>query len=517
MTRLKIKDKEYKIINNFSIKSSNNEVTFNNIKIDFSEGTAEDIPYKYQEVQIIQDGKVIFTGFLDTIKFSTLTTLNNNKEMTLTLLSPLKLATKRSVSLIGTNDINTAIRRILQPLIDDGFVIAEMNVPSGQITTSFVIETIENAMNSICSKRNLFWSIDANKNIYVNSVEWLFGRPVKRIITESYEKGLLQLQPTISNIDYANIINFKNVRLVYSTLRESSEFPICEAGKVLKKGDMVEFINPIILSEDMLRTKIAEDSDDNQIGTYYSIRLGIITNLGDLATAAFQITMNQGANYNKYENISTVNVTFNNDGDEEGDIVLQRDPFFNELITGFKWNGESDAMIDEIDSDTALRYTTMRFMYSKEIEALKGIISVSGQIENTIDYGEKWTTTKQLINYARSLMQQNTNVINEVTIQYDINPNVQVGDIITINRPNFFINGNFAVKTINYTYYNESRKNWTITLKNSDFISSYMDLFRSVEKQEPVNAIDTVILSEYIEEEIQEVHSVVESGVSNEN
>lgn len=153
MTRLKIKDKEYKIIDSYSIKSSNNQVTFNNIKIDFSDGTSEDIPYKYQKIQVVQDGDVIFTGYLDTITFGKLKTNNPYKEITLTLLSPLKLATRRCIDLIGTYDLATAIRRILQPLVDDGFTIAELNVPEGQITTSFILETIENAMNNIGSKK----------------------------------------------------------------------------------------------------------------------------------------------------------------------------------------------------------------------------------------------------------------------------------------------------------------------------------------------------------------------------
>ncbi len=500
MTRLRIKNKEYRIINSYSIKSSNNQVTFNNIKIDFTEGTAEDIPFKYQEIQIVQDNKIIFTGFLDTIKLGALTTKNPYKEMTLTLLSPLKLATKRCISLIGTNNINTAITRILQPLIDDGFVIAEMNVPEGQITTSFVIETVENAMNIVCSKRNLFWHIDANKNIYVNSVEFMFGKPAQKVITEEYEKGLLSLQPTISNIDYANIINFKNVRLIYSNLTEAKEYPIVEIGKSIKNGDYVDFINPVIVDEDTLRKRMIEENISDAL-IIVSFTLFLSNN------KYVQIYIQNDPtepNYGKYITSGTLSISYNNDGGNEGDIVLQRDPFFKELITGFKYNGNSDVTITKCSSHTALRYTTMRFVYSKEIESLKGIISNSGQIEKTIDYAEKWVSAPQLIDYARSLMLQNSNEINEVIIQYDINPQLQIGDIIEIKRPNFFIDGNFAVKSINYTYHNELHQNWYITAKKSDFISSYIDLFRPDEKQESVNAIDTVILSEFIEEGIAE-------------
>ena len=49
---------------------------------------------------------------------------------------------------------------------------------------------------------------------------------------------------------------------------------------------------------------------------------------------------------------------------------------------------------------------------------------------------------------------------------------------------------------------------WKITVKSTDLISSFIDLFRPVEKEENQKNIDTVILSEFIEEQITEVHSI---------
>lgn len=505
MTRLKIKNKEYKIIDSYSIKSSNNQVTFNNIKIDFSEGTQEDIPYKYQKVQVIQDGNVIFTGYLDTITFGKLKTNNPYKEITLTLLSPLKLATRRCIDLIGTYDLSTAITRILQPLIDDGFTIAELNVPEGQITTSFVLETIENAMNNIGSKRNIFWTIDEKQNIYVNSIDYLFGQNVKMEITEEKMDGLLELQPTISNIDYANIINFKNIRLVYSTTRDNFEYQIVSRNKVVKQGDIVNFDYPIILDEAWLRNKMSEYSNiDNS--DFRALNLSFSGGY----EMSYGISMWQDSPYyNVFRLSGNLSVTFSDSSGNEGDIVLQRDQFFKELITGFKWNKSTTVTLNSSASDIALRYTTMRFLHSGEIEKLKGIISDSGQIEKTIDYEEKWITIQQLIAYARSLIVQNSNIINEVKLVFDKNPNVVVGDIITINRPNYYIQGKFAIKDIDYSN-NRGVEKWTIIAKTSDFISSYMDLFRPAEQQQPENSINTVILSEFSEEQFVETHNVTD-------
>ena len=191
ITRVVYNNKSYKIIGSYNIKYSNNEVTFNDITIDFSGGTIMDIPFKYQEIKIVEaeneekikDGVVKFTGYLDDIDLSDMKLADEEREMTLTLLSPLKLATKRTVSLVGTYELKTAIQKVLQPLVDDGFKIKEMNSQDGQITVNFAIETVENSMNNICSKRNIFWYIDENSNIYVNSIDYMFGLPVSKNIT----------------------------------------------------------------------------------------------------------------------------------------------------------------------------------------------------------------------------------------------------------------------------------------------------------------------------------------------
>lgn len=219
-------NKSFNIINEYSVKFSNNEVTFNDITIDFTGYTLADIPYKYQEIKIIEaeteeeiltNGNIVFTGFLDDIKLSEMKTKNEDREMTMTLLSPLKMGTVRCVSLIGLYGLKDAIRRVLQPLIDDGFIVKEINVPDGQITTNYVLQTIEYCMNDIGFKRNIFWYINEKKEIFINSTDYLFGLSVsKKICENKKEKGLLKIQPTISSVDYANIINFKNVRLIYS-------------------------------------------------------------------------------------------------------------------------------------------------------------------------------------------------------------------------------------------------------------------------------------------------------------
>lgn len=516
MKKIKYNGKLFKMLDNCGFKSSNNEVTFNDITIDFTGYSLADIPFKYQKIEVveIEEGQeeVIFTGYLDTIDLSFVTKKKGSyRELTLTLLSPLKMATVRTVSLIGTYTKEECIRRILQPLIDDGFAIEELNIDDGQITVNFVLETIENAMNNVCSKANIFWFIDEKRGIYVNSTDYLFGKNVVKTISENDDlkaEGLINIDPTIENVDYSNIINFKNVRLIYSQIDSANnnsvfkKYPILTINKIIKKGDIIDFNNPIIVDEERLRIYMNENEDTVAYSFYLSLRLSD----GTYKTYTIGIDNTQGnANYNRY--FTNGNITYSDSDGEEGEIVLQRDNFYSNLITGFKWNIDSVATITYMQSDTALRYTTMKFMYSAEIENLKGIISDSGQIEKTIDFSNKWTTLNQLVNYARSLMVQNSNVVNKVQLEYDKNPNLRIGDIVDIQLSSFYTEGNFAVKEIDYTYKNEIEQNWKITLKSADLISTYIDIFRPNETEETENKIDTVILSEFIEENIKEIHT----------
>lgn len=519
--RLVYNKKAFKILDSFTIKQSNAEVTFNDITIDFTGYSLLDIPFKYQELKIIQaeteeeilneNGKVVFTGFLDDIDLSEMKIRKEEqRELTLTVLSPLAMSTKRYVSLIGTYSKEEAIRRVLQPLLDDGFKIVEFNIPTGQITTNFVIESVENCMNDMCFKAGVFWFIDENKNIYINSIDYLFGLGSKKTIApDVITKELSKIQPKIENIDYANVINFKNVRIYYSTMSmcdelnnliEEHDYPLLNLPKKLKKGDTVQFNNPIVVSEDTLRKLREEGEVDDADVASLSIIIG-----GEEFYIRIE-TNEKSADYDKY--VTSNNFSFSNDGGEEKTLVLQRDSFYNNLITGFKWNGADNSVVSRIYTGTALRYTTMRFMHFAEINNLKGVISDTGIVEKCIDYQEKWTTTTQLIDYARSLMSSNTKTINQVDLTFDETPNLRIGDIVEIHEPDFYIDGKFAVKEISYKYINDENEEWNIKLKNSDLNSTYIDLFRPAQKQENESKTDTVVLSEYVEETVYERHEI---------
>ena len=187
--------------------------------------------------------------------------------------------------------------------------------------------------------------------------------------------------------------------------------------------------------------------------------------------------------------------------------TLITDSFFKNLIVGIRYNGDSTFEIFNIYSNNALRYVNLQFMNNEEIEKLKGIISETGIVEKTIDYNEKWTTQEELIDYASSLLTQNTNMVNQIDTEFDIDLGLKVGDIVRINKPKFYINGKFVVTDIEYTYNSDLEENWHITLRNADLLSSFIDLFRPDTIQETRETTDSVMIAEYTKEGINEIHA----------
>lgn len=513
-------NKVFKILNNFGFTQSNNEVTFNDITIDFTGYTLADMPLKYQEVQIkkcnkgqdiLTEGDVLFFGYVDSIELGTMKMSNEDRELTITLLSPLKLATVRTTTINGTFTLVDAITRILEPLIKDGFVISEMNVDNTQVLVNYIMQTVESAMNDICLKKNLFWFIDEHKNIKINSIDYLFGQNIaKELESAKKEKGLLNIEPSIEAVDYANVINIKNARLIYNsvstynpstgTVNEFGGFPILSIPKTIKQGDTITFNYPIVISKDIGKQILEEKgSEYEELVVLFEL---IATGLNDELLIA----------YNKETNNlqTTGSITYSDDEGDGGTFVLQRDSFYKNLITGVKYNGDNDLTITSIVSESALRYIKMKFMYSTEINKLKGIISDSGQIEKTVDANQTWFTLQELTDYARSLLIQDTNEVNSIVLKYDDNPNLQIGSLVKIALPEFYTEGSYAVKKIQYQYENELEQSWIITLQNSSLLNNYIDIFRPTQTQETETQNESMVISEFIEEKINEIHIVEE-------
>lgn len=493
-----------RILNSYSLSYSNNEVTYSEITVDFYGHSIAEMPYKYQEVQITKDDEIQFIGYLDTLQISKMKCGDERcREMSLTLLSPLKMATIRTVSIVGKFPIKEAITRILAPLVADGFVIKEINTSDSYYPTiNHVMQTVEYCMNDLSQIFGLYWYINNQKEIFVNSIVRMMNLNPKMVLeTGNYPEGFLEIAPTINNTDYANIINFKNVRLFYDSepIRfKGNLYPTVKVPKIVSAGNEVVFDNPVVVNEETLKARLQElKEEDSSITRVYGLFI-------ENNSTTYSIYYDEGTGY-KVSN----NIRYSTDGDSEsGKIILNVDSFYSNLVTGFTWNGTSTATFISIYSNTGLRMTDIKYMNSAEVEKQKGIISDSGIVEKIVDLNEKWMSINEVLNYGESLIVNNSNEVNEVQITVDKDPNIFFGEVIKINLPQFYTVGRYAVTGIDI-FYNRGYTEWKITAKKWDALSNYYDIFRNPEKEENYESTNNFTFVEYVEQEqILETHEM---------
>lgn len=508
MTRFYYNNKFFKVIDEIQVKNSSREVKFSNLIIDFTDRTMDDLPVKYQECkilrgdvekesQLLENGEVIYFGYINDYTLPTMKKRKEFRELELELLSPMQITTYKYVTAIGTYKLGDLIDLVLDPLLSEGFTIKARNInEDSQITVSFLLETIEFCMNTISNKKNIWWFIDKEKNITINSIDYQFSlTPVETIDEDDKNKGIIDIIPSVVAYDYANAINIKNARLY-------SYENILNVPKTLKDGEEIDFLYPIDISEGAIRKQ-----DINNAGTLYNLLM--ITDIG----TNYNIGLTNGV-------FGIKGFGFSDDSDEveKQYFTLRRDSMFKNLVTGIKLNGDAwvnsgsgpDVTIVSIISNTALKYANLRFLHQSEIENNKGKISNTGIVEKTIDANEKWFTLDEITEYARNMVKYNKNECSTLKLSYDRNKGFKVGDILEINMPHFFVQGKFVITDEELTHSDHDL--FVYELRNANVLENFIDLFREKETQESNEKIDNVIIGNYIEEKIVESHEVINEG-----
>lgn len=484
-------NKKYRILNNIQIKNSSREVTYSDLTIDFAKCTMEDLPWPQQEIKIYDSNDNLkFNGFLSDYKLPELNKIvTPKKELTVSLFTPRQMATKRTVTINRTCKLSEAINQALAPMYEDGFVLAEMNVPDKAVTVTLISRTIEETMNYFSNKYSLYWNIDELKNITVNSIEYQFNKPIKKDINiNNYKneiKGFMSLTPSILTSDYANIINVKNARIFY-------DYENTSVNVTLKNGDRLDFENPIDISLDTAK-RIAGTSYANGVTTY-------ITNL--------MINCSDGTSYSVLSSLNTQNGDVNNKNgigtdDSSGDtFVLTMDSTFKNLATGITYKGSNSKKITAIVSNTALKYANMKLINWKEINKNEGKTTLSGQIEKVVDVEEGWFTVQELVEYVRSLFVVNDRYTNQVDITYDKENDIHIGDRLNIDLPEYFVQGNYVVTDIEENTQGTNPTQFKVSLRNTGLTENFIDLFRnSSDTQEQTSQIESEYVVEYSEED----------------
>lgn len=502
-------NKFLKLIDSITITKSSQNVEFSSLKVDFSNCIKEELPYALQEVRIWSGNQekepdklnLLYTGYVEDYKLPKMINYDDDVILELSILSPMSLTTKRYISLSGVYSSIKLMNLLFEPLINDGFILKEVNIVDKQIQVNYFLETIETIANDLSNKLNFFWYIDESKNILINNIESLFNQsPVIKIYGDDKIKGLYSFVPSIESNDYFNTINIKNARVYctgFSTTHDieykSNQFPILK-NLTLNTDDEIEFESPIDTSITGLETLCSERQTENQ----HLDVLYISSQNTD-----FLIGYSKGDN----KLILPKNVVFDDDETTDAIIVLKRDSFFKSLITGFKWQGQK-TNLNMVWSDSMLKYQTFKMMNSIEIEKCKGLISNSGIIEKTVDFNESWFTKKELIEYCRNLMSSNCNETSDLELSFDEDYGFNIGDLISVNKPKFMTSGDFIITSIQNSI-STNNNDFVVKTKNSKLNDTYIDLFRSTKTHDDDEKYDISNIIEYTDEGIVERYGVI--------
>ena len=493
-------DTQLRIIGDYDLTKSSQDLSYGNITCDFTDKDQSNLPERYQECRVIIDGKVKYVGYINGYTFKEMREKDLFREISFDILSPRALTTIRTVIATGTYELKTLINMIFEPLVNDDFVIQEVNITNRNVSVNYVCNTIEEAMSDLSNKYNIWWYIDENKKIYVKDVVLLLSEEPKHIYDDTHKiNGLQYVKPTIQTDDYANVVNFTNVRIFQLSRQDFVDElnPLITTQNItISKENQVDFNYPVDISQ----KNILKSADANGLKEleYYGIQ--IKGKYSDNSTFEVYIKCDEN-NYTMSNNVGF-------DGDEETtkEFLLIRDSFFTNLITGFKYNGNKTiSSITEINSDSALIWNVNKMYNDSAIAEKKDIISKTGIVEITVDMNEQWKTLPELYDIGSTYIDK-TSLKLDGTIELLLDKNgFNVGDLIKINK--MLIDGVYIITQIHEKHTNHTE--YVVTCKNTNLTYNYLDLFRSPNEQENEDKVYQTIVTHYVEESIKESHEVI--------
>lgn len=492
-------NKSYELLDRIEISKSSREVTYTNLILDFSNGKTDDLPFAQQEIKIYDKQENLkFTGFVANYKLPELRLTDVVRKLQMSLFSPRQMTTKRTITIVRTAKLKEIIQQALDVLCEDEFIVKELNIPDKTITVKLISRTIEEVLNYLSNKYSLYWNIDELKQITINSIDYQFSKPItKRIDINNYKeiKGFIKITPSVQNSDYANIINVKNARVFYESLKNNVNVQ-------LKNGDRLDFENPIDISLDTAK-RIAKATIEMK-GSISVTNLQI--NYNDNFFAHVISGFNTSGEIQPGSNFKDIG----KDDSTGAKFILNMDSTFKNLATGITYKGEETITINQIYSQTMLRYANMKLLNWYEINKNAGIITKSGQIEKILDMQNSWFTIEELIDYVRSTFTVNSKYTNQLGLYCDENNNFLIGDRIEVDLPEIFAQGNFIITDIKENKEGNKNTEYIIQMRNTNLLENYIDLFRnSVDVEEQQSQTEMEYVVEYAEEDtIQEVHEI---------
>jgi len=499
---------DYPLLVNPKIKIKSNDISISDATIDFTGGVIADLPFKFQEVKIVDNPGVSETvelvGYVEKHILPKFETGKETLKLTLKLMPPRILASKRTITkIIKGETLNDAVEEIVQLLINDGFTIAENDLTTNEtITKQFINTTIEKTLNTLAKDYNFVWYVDELKNIYFKDAVNIFNQPPLIEWNGGGTPFVSSLKPQIRSNDYANIINIKNSR----TLIEGTSYFGLHFG-----DEKVTLTNPIWLSDTAFRKR-------NATATSFGNIIVIFDGLGNSYAVDYLNGNFIFPNEISLQGSSTVNTLFE----------LGYDSNDESLITSVKLRlpalpGNARYSIT-VHSYLTIKPLVYRFFDVNEIEKTALLANTTGIIEKTIDINNIRISENELFQIAKGNILQANNEVSIVNVELEdltsntsfmaFVSNLKLFSRILIDLPNILINGDFVVTSIE-TIEQINKIKIKLVLENKNFNETYLDIYRKTEIQEDERQVDTNLISILVkDEDFVESNEILVNGVN---
>jgi len=504
----------YSIFENLSINTSSKQLTFSDVEIDFTGETIDDLPIKWQEVQILDndDVTVLFTGYCGDIDVEEFDGQQKKLKLKLSLMSPMALTTVKTITIGITNEpLNEAIVDILKPLTDEGFTIEVNELSTVSISKIYNFKTVEEVLNELSNRYRFAWFIDASKKIYMKKVSFIENEAPIVSKLEDFPAGY-KLKPKISPVDYANVVNAKNQNILqFKTQLENVELPL---------NQTIQFEYPISFSKNS-GAKVTTEQENTITGAPTEIAMltvvedtggGQLFNSIDYVVATNEITFDIGIGIDGIDN--------NKAGCR---YLLTTDPNNQTLATGIKVNTNNivgDLNLDSVSGFGTVVSTTTLYNNPAEVTKNKGKVSITGKIEKTINFNGQFLTKFDTLNFAKNRLLRTNKQTDELVISMagldrddfkEFVKNVTPLNRIALNEPDYFTVGDFII-TNTTVRYKPNYIEFTIKCRNTNLIENYMDIYRRSDDTEDIEIADN-IYSVLIDEDIIERKVTLIDGV----
>jgi hypothetical protein len=506
MMYLEYEDVKLPILDGYNITKSSQEIAFSDIKCEFTGNTVDKLPDRYEEVRITEKDKCLFLGYVEDFYFDEMREIDEDVYVNFTLLSPRKITTLRTCIAVGTYEFIDLICVVLAPLLDDGFTIKELDVFNKKITVNFLVETVEYCLNNLSNKFNFWWDIDENKNIYIKDITKMINQKPDVVYNDNNRPaGLEYIKPITNSDNYANVINFKNVRIYEKSFYNEGVIDIqndliSNKNLEVKSGDTVNFNYPIDVNPK--NTKKVFES----LGVYtwtknYILQIQATCSDGATLAASIDYDDENGVVYSSNIGIEGQ--------DDKKEILLVRDSFFSNLIIGFRFNNENKKItkFTKIVSNCILKYNVNKLYNDKGISEKAGKISKTGIVEITVDMNESWKTIQELAEIGSSYLNKNSlEYADEIEMKLDKDI-FKIGHIVEIDR--LIIKGKYVVTKIQITD-QQNDCEYIVRCKRANLLSNYIDIFRSEKNQVSDEKTYNLSVTHYEEEGLVESHEVIQ-------